>query len=75
MAQEFTNPPEPVEQYPTPTPPPPTRRSNTVWIIVAVVAVLLCCCCLVALAIVLYQNGDQWFDLTWQSLPSLQLLI
>jgi hypothetical protein len=67
MAQEFPAPEGPVQQFPAPVPP---RRSNaTVWIIVAVVLVLLCCVCLIAAGVILWQNGDSWFNISSLAAP------
>ncbi|HEX2978651.1 MAG TPA: hypothetical protein VHO48_00150 [Anaerolineaceae bacterium] len=62
MAEQFTPPPGPVEEFPSqPVTPatPPKKNNTTLWIIIAVVVVLLCCCCVVA-AVVLYNNWDTW---------------
>jgi hypothetical protein len=58
MAQEFTPPPGPVEEFPVT--PPARRRNTTVWIIVAIVVVLLCCCCVLVVAAYMY--GDPLLD-------------
>jgi len=66
MAQEFPTPESPVQQFPAPGPAPlPPKKSNAaLWIILVLVLVLLCCLCLAGLGIMLWQNGDQWFNLT-----------
>ncbi len=60
MAQDFTTPGGPVQEFPVPTPVPP-KKNNTVWIVVAIVVVLLCCCCLVIAGVYLWNNGDNLF--------------
>ncbi len=64
MTEEFPAPENPVQQFPAPAPMPPRKSNATVWIIVAVVLVLLCCICLVVAGVVLWRNGDQWFNIT-----------
>jgi hypothetical protein len=74
MTQEFPAPEGPVEVFPNPTSVPPRKSNATTWIIVAVVIVLLCCCCLVVAGYFLWQNGDQWFDLTHLLAPYYSLI-
>lgn len=63
--------PEPVAPPPPPTyvtpPPPPAEKKSKTWLIVLIVAlVLLCCCCTVGAGVALWQNGDEWFDLSFK---------
>jgi type VI protein secretion system component VasF len=73
MAQEFPESDSPVQSFPAPGPVPPKRSSATTWIIVVVVIILLCCCCLLVAGYLLWQNGDQWFDLTRLMTPFISL--
>jgi len=50
---------------------PPKKNNTTLIVAIVVVVILLCCCCIGAVALYLYQNGDQIFGTGGAVIPRL----